>query len=79
MRPVVCIIDTGSGPIVIITDVRSSMSLETFRQHDIPNTRKASDYRLLVSGTINLHIQMCELRTREIFSVVEISWLYPCY
>lgn len=69
--PVVCVLDTGTGPNLTRTDVLDPGWVQNIHQRDVPEIRSASDTRLSVLGTITLHLRMGESRTCVMVGVVE--------
>lgn len=71
VSPVICVIDTGAGPILIQVDFLEPTWLDSVRQHDMPEIQSASNTKLTVSVTITVHLRMSESRTLVAFTVVE--------
>lgn len=71
MRPGVYDFDIGAGPNLMKGDILDQRWLENTRQSDMSKVRGASDQKTVVSGSIILHIFMCESRTRVARGVVD--------
>lgn len=70
MRPVICVLDMSPGPNRIRAYVSDRSWLDSNRQRHLLDIHGASETKLLVSGTITVHLCLSESRTRISFSDV---------
>lgn len=71
MRPILFVLETGAGPSPIRANVLDQTWLNNIRHCLIPEARCASETKLIVSGTISLHLCMGESHVRVTCDVVD--------
>lgn len=70
MRRTISAIDTGACLILIEADMLDLSCLSNIHRYDIPDIRRATHTKLKVSGTIRIHLHMCESQTYVNFGVI---------
>lgn len=71
MHSILCVFDTGAGLNLTSADVLDHRWLDIIRQSGMPESRSASDTRLVVSGILTLHLLAGELHTLVAFDVMD--------
>lgn len=75
IRSVVLLLDKGAGTDISCAEILDPSWLNSIRQCDIPDIRRASDSKLKVSVTITLDLLMDETRTQINFGAVDILFV----
>lgn len=70
MRPIVCVFETGAGPIIIQADVLVPCWLESVHHRDMLDFRSAHNTKLKLSGTTIFHHRMRGAGTTVDFGAV---------
>lgn len=71
MRLIVCVFDTVTNPNLKRADFLEASWLDSIHQLNMPEMCSAFDTKLFLSGTITLHLMICESRTLVTFGVVD--------
>lgn len=71
MGPVVCIFDSSAGPDPMAADVQIQTWMNYIHDREMPEVGGASDTKLVMSGTVTLHLRMVESRTWLTFCVAD--------